>query len=316
MMTSLLFIFAGLVLLFFGGEGLVRGSSALALRLGMTPLLVGLTIVAMGTSAPELVVSVKAALMGQGDISIGNVVGSNIVNIGFILGLTALICPLKVQLQVLKIDAPIMVLVSVLLFGVLRDLKVTLTEGVLLTVGMVVYTGFNIWLARRTAASAEVEAEYEQSVAKPARNVWFDLAFIAGGLVLLVFGSRFLVTGAVDIAKGLGVSEAVIGLTIVAVGTSMPELTACLVAAFRKEPDIALGNIIGSNIFNILGILGVASITKPLVSVGISMFDLVVMVGFAAALVPFLWTGMMLKRWEGFVFLGSYAGYIAWLWPK
>jgi len=316
MLTSFLFILAGLVLLFAGGESLVRGSAALALRLGMTPLLVGLTVVAFGTSAPELVVSVKAALIGQGNIAVGNVVGSNIVNIGFILGLTAMICPLKVQLQVLKIDAPIMVLVSALLFLVLHDLKVTSVEGGFLACGLVAYVAFNVWFAKHTKVSAEVEAEYEEGVVKPLRSVWFDLAFIIGGLVLLVFGSRFLVLGAVDIAISFGVSEAVIGLTIVSIGTSLPELTACLVAAFRKEPDIALGNIIGSNIFNIFGILGIAAMAEPMVSPGISFFDIGVMFAFAAALVPFLWSGMILKRWEGIVFFSGYAGYIACIWPK
>jgi cation:H+ antiporter len=316
MMISLLLLALGLVLLFFGGEGLVRGSSALALRLGLTPLVVGLTVVAFGTSSPELVVSLKAALAGKGDIAIGNVVGSNIFNIGFILGLTALICPLKVQLQILKFDAPIMVLVSLVLVWVLRDATVSWTEGLLLTMALLVYVAVNVYLARQTNVSEAVKAEYENSVPKPKSNVLLDVAMIIGGLVLLVFGSRFFVDGAVKIAESFGVSQAIIGLTIIAAGTSMPELAASVVAALRKEPDIALGNIIGSNIFNILGILGLSALFRPIVGEGISSFDLWVMVGFAGLLVPLLWTGYKLKRWEGGLFLAGYIAYVVWLWPK
>lgn len=316
MNSPLLFLIFGLVLLFFGGEGLVRGSAALALRLGLTPLVVGLTVVAFGTSAPELVVSIQAALAGQGAIAIGNVVGSNILNIGLILGVTALICPLKVQLQILRIDAPIMVGVSLLAAWMLADRTLGRPEGALLFAGIVAYTAFTVLYARKVKPSAEVEAEFTGAVHKPGGNVWRDLLFIAVGLALLIAGSHFMVDGAVRLARGFGISEAIIGLTIVALGTSMPELVTCLVAGWKKEPDIALGNIIGSNIFNLLGILGAAALVQPITGEGIKMADLFVAIMFAAVLVPILWTGRRLERWEGSLLLIGYIAYVASLWPK
>ncbi len=316
MITSLLFLLLGLVLLFFGGEGLVRGSAALALRLGLTPLVVGLTVVAFGTSAPELVVSVRAALAGQGDIAIGNVLGSNILNIGLILGLTALIYPLKVQLQILRIDVPIMIGVSLLATWMLADRVIGRPEGVLLAAGLIAYTSFTVFFARKVKPSADGEAEFAESVPKPRGSVWRDLLFIAAGLALLVVGSRFMVDGAVSLARGFGISEAVIGLTIVALGTSMPELVTCLVAAMKGEPDIALGNIIGSNIFNLLGILGTAALVQPMAGGGIQMRDLYVAIAFAIALLPILWSGRKLRRWEGGLLVVGYVTYVVSLWPK
>lgn len=316
MTSPLLFLLLGLVLLYFGGEGLVRGSSALALRLGLTPLVVGLTVVAFGTSAPELVVSVQAALAGQGDIAIGNVIGSNIFNIGLILGVTALIYPLKVQLQILRIDTPIMIGVSLLAAWMLADRTIGRPEGALLFVGIIAYTVFTVLYARKVKSSAEVEAEFAESVPAPHGTVWRDLIFIAVGLALLIAGSHFLVAGAVRLARGFGISEAIIGLTIVAAGTSMPELVTSLVAAFKKQPDIALGNIIGSNIFNILGILGAAALLRPITGEGIKMMDLYVAIAFAAALLPVLWSGRKMERREGGLLLAAYGGYLYVLWPK
>jgi cation:H+ antiporter len=316
MLTALLFLLLGLVLLFFGGEGLVRGSAALALRLGLTPLVVGLTVVAFGTSAPELVVSVQAALAGEGDIAIGNVVGSNILNVGLILGLTAVIYPLTVQFQLLRIDVPLMVGITLLAAWMLADAQLTRTEGALLAAGLVAYTGFTVLYARKVKAPGEVEAEFAESMPRAGGSVWRDLLFIAGGLALLIAGSRFMVEGAISLARGFGISEAVIGLTIVALGTSMPELVTCLVAAMKKESDIALGNIIGSNIFNILGILGAAALVRPMTGEGIRMSDLFVAIGFAAALLPILWSGRRMQRWEGALLLAGYVGYVGWLWPK
>ncbi|SKB08411.1 cation:H+ antiporter [Prosthecobacter debontii] len=316
MLTSLLFILLGLVLLYFGGEGLVRGSSSLALRLGLTPLVVGLTVVAFGTSAPELVVSIKAALDGQGAIAIGNVLGSNALNVGLILGLTALICPLAVQLQILRIDAPIMVAVSLLAGWVLADLQVSREEGVCLVLGLIGYVIFTVIYAKRVQEPVAVVVEYSEALPPPRGSVWRDVVFVLGGLALLVAGSRFMVDGAVSLARLFNISEAVIGLTIVAAGTSMPELVTCVVAALKKEPDIALGNIIGSNIFNILGILGGAALTRPLQGGGIQMTDIYVTVAFAIILVPILRTGTKLMRWEGALLLAAYMGYMAWLWPK
>ncbi len=316
MTSPLLFLVLGLVLLFFGGEGLVRGSSALALRLGLTPLVVGLTVVAFGTSAPEMVVSVQAALAGQGDIAIGNVIGSNILNIGLILGVTALIYPLKVQLQILRIDTPIMVGASLLAAWMLADRMIGRSEGALLFAGIIAYTVFTVLYARKVKPSAAVEAEFAEAIPAPRGSVWRDVLYIAAGLALLAAGSHFLVDGAVSLARSFGISEAIIGLTIVSLGTSMPELVTCLVAALKKEPDIALGNIIGSNIFNLLGILGAAALVRPMTGAGINMTDLYAAIAFAVVLVPILSTGRTMQRWEGGLLLLAYGGYLYALWPQ
>ncbi|MEN3940182.1 calcium/sodium antiporter [Prosthecobacter sp. SYSU 5D2] len=316
MIESLTFILLGLILLYFGGEGLVRGSSALALRLGLTPLVVGLTVVAFGTSAPELVVSIQAAMDDQGAIAMGNVLGSNALNVGLILGLTALICPLKVQLQILRIDAPIMVGVSLMAGLMMHDLYISRMEGGLLVGGLVAYLVFTVIYAKKVKPLPAVEAEFAEALPSPKGSVGRDVLFVVGGLVLLVAGSRFMVDGAVSLARLYGISEAVIGLTIVAAGTSMPELVTCVVAALKKEPDIALGNIIGSNIFNILGILGGAALVKPLNAGGIQMTDIYVVIAFSVILVPIMKTGHKLARWEGVLLLTAYAGYMVWLWPK
>lgn len=306
----------GLVLLYFGGEGLVKGSASLALRLGMTPLVAGLTVVAFGTSSPELVVSLKAVLEGQGAIAMGNVIGSNIFNIGFILGLTALIFPLKVENQIVRFDVPILIAVTVGGLVALWDFSLGRMEGGILFVALLGYIGLSVWMAKNVATSAAVQAEYQEGVPRSQGPVWKDLAFIAGGLVLLVFGSRFFVDGAVSIARSFGVSEAIIGLTIVAGGTSLPELAASIVAALRKEPDIALGNIVGSNIFNLLGILGVSALVAPMSGPGLQQFDLFVMLAFAVVLFPITWSGFRIVRWEGAVLMVGYAAYLWKLWPK
>ena len=315
MITYWLWIIASLVLLYFGAEGLVRGSASLALRFGLTPLVVGLTVVAMGTSMPEVMVSVKATLAGRGDLAVGNVVGSNLFNIGVILGLTALLSPMKVQFQLIKIDLPIMVAVSLAMVAILWDGSVGRVEGAALFGGLIIYIVGNIWLARRTATK-EVENEFAEGVPARSGSVFLDGLFILGGLGILVIGARLLTDNSVALARSFGVTEAVIGLTIVAAGTSVPELAASIVAAMKKEPDIALGNVIGSNIFNILGILGIASMVAPLTAPDISRFDLWTMVAIAAALIPILWTGLRVTRTEGAMLFAAYCGYIYFLWPK
>jgi cation:H+ antiporter len=315
MLWNWIWIVASLVLLYFGAEGLVRGSASLALRLGLTPLVVGLTVVAMGTSMPEVLVSVKAALQDRGDLAVGNVVGSNLFNIGAILGITALLSPMKVQFQLIKIDAPIMVGVSLLLVAILWDGAVSRVEGAMLLAGLIAYVAGNIWLARRTATAA-VKEEFAEGVPARSGSVFLDILFILGGLGVLVLGARLLTDNSVALARAFGVTEAVIGLTIVAAGTSVPELAASIVAAVKKEPDIALGNVIGSNIFNILGIIGIASLVAPLAAPEISRFDLWSMVGIAALLVPILWTGLRVARVEGAVLFAIYCGYVFLLWPK
>jgi cation:H+ antiporter len=264
---------------------------------------------------PEVMVSVKAALAGRGDLAVGNVVGSNIFNIGVILALTALLSPMKVQFQLIKIDAPIMVAVSLGLVAILWDGAVGRLAGAALFGGLIVYIAGNIWLARRTATK-QVENEYAEGVPARSGSVLLDGLFILGGLGILVVGARLLTDNSVALARSFGVSEAVIGLTIVAAGTSVPELAASIVAAMKKEPDIALGNVIGSNIFNILGILGIASMVAPITAPDIRHFDLWTMVAFAAALVPMLWTGLRVSRAEGAALFAAYCGYVYFLWPK
>lgn len=312
MIINLAYIAFALILLFVGAEGLVKGSSSLALRAGLSRLMVGLTIVAFGTSSPELVVSVKAALSHQGDISIGNVVGSNSFNIGVILGLTALVCPIPVHLQVIKIDAPIALGVAILLPFFLLNHFLGRVEGLTLFIGIIAYLWMSVYLGRK----ADSKDHSDVSIPSVSRHWLIDAGFILAGLAVLVLGSRLLVDHAVILATALGVSEAVIGLTIVAAGTSMPELATSVVAAFRKQPDIAIGNVVGSNIFNIFGILGVAALVSPLHAPGISRSDYIVMIAFTALLIPLLYTGRLLHRIEGVALLVLYGVYLSILWPK
>ena len=314
-MLIALLLLAGLVALYFGAEWLVRGGASLAVRLGVTPLLVGLTVVAYGTSTPELIVSSTAAAQGQGAIAIGNVVGSNIFNIGVILGLTALISPMRVQFQLVKLDTPIMVGVAVLFLLFFRDGSIQRWESLVFLAGIVLYTVVNVRLARRQT-SADVRREFDESVPKPTGSPWTDAGLIVAGLATLVLGSRLFVTGAVDLARLFDISDAVIGLTIIAAGTSLPELASSLMAAWRKQPDIAIGNVVGSNIYNILAILGVSGMmASPINGQGVGLTDTLVMIGFSVLLLAIAWTGFNLKRWEGAVLLALYGGYLWHLWP-
>ncbi len=315
MTMAWLLVIAGLALLYGGAEGLVRGSASLALRLGMTPLIVGLTVVAFGTSMPELLVSVKASLAGQGGIAVGNVVGSNVFNIAVILALGAIVRPLHVEFQLIRFDVPFMVFSGALAAFFLRDGNISRGEGAILIVLLVTYIVASIVIARRKK-TPKVEADFADVVKPGPGGVFLDLVFIVGGLAVLVLGSRLLVDGAIVIARSFGVTEAVIGLTIVAAGTSTPELAATIVASIKKEADIAVGNVIGSNVFNSLFILGTAGLIHPLSADGVTMIDLGVMLAVSALALPFMWTGFVLRRWEGFVLMAIYLGYLAWLWPK
>lgn len=308
-------ILLSLFLLFMGGEALVQGAASLAQRAGLTALMIGLTVVAFGTSSPELVVSVKASLSAQGDIAVGNIVGSNIFNVAVILGITAVICPIAVKSQIIKLDAPIMIGVSVAFPLLIYGGVVDRLEGALLVAGIVVYTIMNFIIAKR-AVNESAAAEFEEEVPRMTPNVFVDLLLIGTGLTVLILGSRLLVDNSVELARIWGVSEAVIGITIVAAGTSMPELVTCVVAALRRHPDIAIGNVIGSNIFNILAVLGISSCVHPIISRDISVVDQTVMIGVAILLLPLMLTDMRLRRLEGMVLVAVYVAYLAWLWPK
>ncbi len=312
MILDWVYVLAGLALLYFGAEWLVRGSASLALRLGMSPLVVGLTVVAFGTSAPELLVSVKAALDGQTGMAVGNVVGSNIFNIAVVLGIAAMIRPLKIQFQLIRFDVPIMLGVCVLAGVLLIDGGISRLDGAIFVILLVAYAAASLIVAKRTGNPA-VEAEFEEAVGTKGKSVTMDVVALVGGLVVLVIGARLLVDGAAELARGWGVSEAVIGLTIVAAGTSTPELAATIVASLRGEADIAVGNVVGSTIYNILCILGIASIIHPLDAQGVTAVDVGVMIGVCALVIPFMRTGFTLRRWEGGVFIAIYAGYLSWL---
>lgn len=315
--TALLFT-AGLGTLVLGAELLVRGASRLAAAVGISPLVIGLTVVAFGTSTPELVVSVRAALSGQADIALGNVVGSNIFNVLFILGLSAVITPLAVSQQLVRLDVPIMIGVSVLLLILGLDGRLARLDGILLFTGIVAYTLFAIRESRREGAeiAAEYAKEYGGAVARGARTILAQVACVLIGLGLLVLGARWLVDGAVTLAKALGVSELVIGLTIVAAGTSLPEVATSILAAIRGERDIAVGNVVGSNIYNILAVLGLSAILAPngiTVAPAAVSFDIPVMIAVALACLPIFATGHLIARWEGVLFVGYYVAYALYL---
>ena len=309
-------ILLGLLLLAGGGEALVRGATAIARLAGVTPAVIGLTVVAMGTSLPELVVSVLAALDGQPDIAIGNVVGSNIFNLVGVLGITALITAIPVTGAAVRLEWPIMFLSSAVLLLLARDGGIDRLEGTFLLAGLIVFTAYMVWVGRREVAGAEVEAFAEQanrrSVRSPAAQFSLAVGAVVAGLVLLVLGGRTLVLGAVEIARLAGLSERVIGLTVVAIGTSMPEVAASVVAALRGRTDVAIANLIGSNIFNILGILGMTALIQPVpVSSEMRSTDMIWMLATAAAVFPVLRSGMRVSRIEGGLLLLLYVAYLA-----
>ncbi len=318
-MTFLLFI-GGLIGLVLGAELLVRGASKLALSFGISPLVVGLTIVAFGTSAPEMAVSAGAVLNGQTDIAIGNVVGSNIFNVLFILGLSALITPLVVNIQLIRQEVPIMIGACLLLLALGLDGRLGLFDGAILFALLLAYTVFLIIQSRAETRSAK--DQYAAGV-KPAVTGGWDarmpaqLMLIAAGLGLLVLGSDWLVTASTLFAKALGVSDLVIGLTIVAAGTSMPEVATSIMAAIKGERDIAVGNVVGSSTFNILGCLGLSGIVSGnlglVVPAAILNFDIWVMIAVSLACLPVFMTGREIARWEGGVFLLYYAAYVTYL---
>jgi cation:H+ antiporter len=315
LMQALMFVL-GLLALVVGAEAMVRGASRLAVSWGISPLVVGLTVVAFGTSAPEMAVSVGAALSGTSDLAIGNVVGSNIANVLLILGISALVAPLLVHAQIIRQDGPSMSGATLLVAVMALDGGISRIEAGLLFALVIAYTVFLVVQSRRASKDAEDEFASEIPTSQWDRHWSVQAALVIGGLALLVLGADWLVGAAVVFAKHFGVSDLVIGLTVVAVGTSMPEIATSLIAALRGQRDIAVGNVIGSNIFNLLAVLGAAG----LVSTGgldvpeaARNFDLWVMLAVAFACLPILLTGREIARWEGAVFLGYYAAYLLYL---
>jgi len=316
MLTWTIMLLAGLALLTAGAELLVRGASRLAAALGISPLIIGLTVVAFGTSSPELAVSVKAALAGQADIALGNVVGSNIFNVLGILGLSALAVPLVVSRQLLKLDLPLMIAVSLLLPVLSLDGRIGRGEGAALLLGLILYILVLLRLAQRQKLARTVEVPTTPATAPRFRCEFGHAIMCLVGLAALALGARWLVTGASEIARMLGIGELLIGLTIVAVGTSLPELVTSFVAGLHGERDIAVGNIVGSNLFNLLGVLGAAAMighNGVAVSAAALHFDIPVMVAAAVACLPIFLTGREISRAEGAVLSGYYLAYVAYL---
>lgn len=314
---QILLFFIGLALLVGGAELLVKGGSSLAVSVGISPLVVGLTVVAFGTSAPEMAVSVGSALDGKADLALGNVVGSNVFNVLFILGLCALLAPLVVQSQLVRIDVPIMIFVSVLVFVLALDDTLGRIDGAILFGGIIAYTIFLIRKSRSEtkAVQDEFAEEYGEDV-DPPRPMIVNIGLILAGLVMLVGGSQLLLRAAVDFAESLGVSELVIGLTLVAMGTSLPEVATSVMATIRGERDIAIGNVVGSNLFNLLGALGLTALVAPDgigVTASSQTFDLPVMIAVAVACLPIFFSGYSIARWEGGVFFGYYVAFTAYL---
>ncbi|GAA1748158.1 calcium/sodium antiporter [Kocuria aegyptia] len=315
-------IAVGLVLLVTGGELLVRGASALARRVGISSLVVGLTVVSAATSAPELAVTVGAVLRDEPGLAVGNVVGSNIVNVLLILGLSALVLPLAVKQRLVRFDLPLMVVLSIGLLLVSLDGRISAVDGVLLLGAVVVHTVLTVVISRREArvparaartgggsSAADVAGGGEET---PPASIGRSLLLVVLGIALLVAGATLLVEGAVSIATGLGVSSLVVGLTVVAVGTSLPELATSVIAVRRGERDLAVGNVVGSNIFNIGVVLGLPAVISPggiPVSGAAVAFDIPVMLAAAVALLPVAFTGFAVARWEGALFVGLYLAY-------
>lgn len=303
MMDLLLTVF-GLIVLVIGAEVMVRGAVDLALRARISPLVIGLTVVSMGTSAPELLVSLLAAMKGSSAIAIGNVVGSNIVNISFILGLSILVFPIEVDRDARRIHWPVMMAVSLLFWWLFQDGRVTRFEGMLFVALLTAYVGWMVWSSRRSALSRAVES---------ARMAWWKAtALLLVGVAALTKGADWFVDGGVGLARSAGVSEQLIGVTVIAFGTSLPELVTSMVAAFRKQPDISLGNLVGSNIFNLLGIIGLCAVVQPIQSDHAAFaLDIIAMLAVALLLYPLMRISARMGRWQGAILASAYLAYLA-----
>jgi cation:H+ antiporter len=310
----------GFALLVFGAELLVRGASRLAASVGVSQLVIGLTVVAYGTSTPELAVSLQAGLAGNADIAVANAVGSNIFNVLFILGACAAMKPLLVHRQLVRLEVPIMIAASAMLMALSWDGKLDFWDGWVLFSGITVFTVWAIRRSRREEAVAVASGAPRSRVSdqpqKTAGRIYTPISWVLAGVALLVLGARWMVDGAILLAEAMGVGQVVIGLTIVAAGTSLPEVFTSLMATIRGERDIAIGNVVGSNIYNILMIIGLSSLVAPgglNVAPSLLNFDMEVMLVVAVACLPVFFTGYSIARWEGWLFLGCYAAYIAYL---
>lgn len=325
-MVYVLFV-VGLVMLVAGADVLVRGAGRLAVSAGISPLVVGLTVVAFATSAPEMAVSVQAALQGNGGIAVGNVIGSNICNVLLILGLSAAIAPLVVAQKLIRMDTPLVLAVSVIAWLLAMDGRLGFWDGFLLFGGIIAYTVFAVVQSRRETRAVRQQYDREMGIRHPEaerhgtkrqglKGYGVDVLFIGAGLGLLVKGSDWLVGGATTMARALGVDDVLVGLTIVAVGTSLPELATSVLASIKGERDIAVGNVIGSNLFNILAVLGLSGLLAPggiPVAPSMIMVDFPIMIAVSVACLPVFFTGHVIARWEGFVFLGYYVAYTVFL---
>lgn len=318
-LDSVLFL-VGLTILYFGAESLVQGASSMALRLGLTPLIVGLTVVAFGTSAPELVVSLAAVFTDSDDISVGNILGSNIANLALILGVAASIRPIKVSSDVIKREYPVMLGASVLFAGLAYDGELSRIDGGLLVICMLIYVGYMAHMARTAIRSARQEAasldllEELEDVDPKNSSAGKDIVRVVFGIIGLTAGAKLMVDSAVIIASSLGVSQLVIGITVVAIGTSLPELATSVVAAMHNESDISVGNVVGSNVFNVLSVLGIVSLIKPIaIGADAIRYDMWMMLLVTVIIWPVMWTGKRIGRVEGAGFLLGYVAYSVWL---
>jgi len=309
-LLSLFYLLFGSLILYLGAEGLVRGSSSLALRMRISSLVIGLTVVSLGTSSPELIVSLLSALEGNSSIAVGNVIGSNICNVALILGLSALFSPIKMDFKEISRDIYIMLIVSIALLLVLLDGQISMLEGAMFTIGIILYIILTIYFSRRKNIKSKNLLE---DIVILNKKVWFDIFLIIGSLILLVMGANGFLIGAKQIALFFGASDALIGLTLVAIGTSLPELATSLVASIKKKDDISVGNVIGSNIFNILCILGIVSLIHPLESKGITNTDIFVMFGTSALVLVFAFWGAKISRARGAFLLFCYIAYMGYL---
>lgn len=309
MLVDSLFIGAGLVLLAIGAEGLVRGASSLALRVGVAPLVVGLTIVAFGTGSPELFISAQAAVTGDSGIALGNVIGSNISNIALVLGVAALIRPMAVRARLVRREVPLMIGATLVLWVLLLDGRLSRWDGLLLVVGALAYTWF-AYTGASAGDSPEVADEFDEAVPEEPRSAWGAGLLLAGGLAGLVVGANVLLRGAVSAAGRLGVSELLIGLTVIAIGTSLPELATSVAATLKDQADVAFGNAVGSNTLNIFAVLGVAALIRPFEAQGLRPLDLGALIASAVLVLPLMARGWVLNRWEGGALLAGYVAYI------